>query len=101
MNIKLNWIVFIFCLIPIIGCDSGAICVYANKNVSVENNTAFNIDVIVRNTFGWYQVGSLQPFETNSFTVPHSVIIEAGNAQFSDQLFVDPCRQTLVLTVDD
>lgn len=98
---SLFYIVLIFAFFSSLGCDSGAICVYANKDVTVFNNTAFDLTVIIKDNFNSLQVGTMQSFEIKSFKVQHSVIIEAGTTNFSDQLFVDPCKQTLELIVED
>jgi hypothetical protein len=100
---KSFYLIFVFIFFTFIGCDcdDGSICIYENKDVTVLNNTAYDITVIIKNNFNVIQVGSINSFETNSFNVPHSVIIEAGTVNFSDQLFVDPCKNTLELFVDE
>jgi len=93
--------ILMFAFLPFLGCDTGAVCVYANKDVTVFNNTSYDITVIIRDNFSSLQVGTMKSFEVKSFNVQHSVIIEAGTVNFSDQLYVDPCRQTFELIVED
>jgi len=100
---KLSYLIFVFIFFTLISCDcaDGSICIYENKDVTVLNNTGYDLTVIIRNNFNLIQVGTVNSFGVNSFNVPHSVIIEAGTVNFSDQLFVDPCKNTLELFVDE
>lgn len=84
-----------------LSCDNGAICVFANKNVTISNDTAYNLVVIVRNNITSFQVGTIKGFEVKTFNVSHSVLLVVGNTYFSNQLYIDPCKKNLELIVED
>lgn len=94
-------IAFLCCFTLFPSCDSGAICTSVNRNVVVENNTGFELDVVKHDGFNSLAIGNISPFEVKTFNIEAGLMIQAGNAYFSDQLYVDPCRQTFILTVED
>lgn len=81
--------------------DKNFVCVYNNKDVTVFNDTAFDIDVIIKDNFSAIQVGTVNSFDIEVFNVPYGVIIEAGTVDFSSELVVDPCVRKLELVVDN
>lgn len=84
------------------GCgDSGVVCVYANKDVTVYNNTAFEIKVAIGDNFNAQLLGTMKAFEIQTFNVPYNVFIAGGTDSFYDQLYVDPCKSKYDLYVDD
>lgn len=95
------WCLALCLLVLASSCEDAPVCVYANKDVTVLNNTGFDIIVIIRDNFNIQQVGAMGPFEFEEYNVPYNVIIEAGNNTFSKQLFVDPCQRDLELVVED
>lgn len=95
------YLLLILICFSFLNCNSGAICVFSNKNVTVFNDTAHNLTVIARDHSNSRQLGTMKSFEVKVFNVPHSVMLVAGNIYFNTQLFVDPCKQTLELIVED
>ena len=85
----------------LLGCDKAVVCVYGNKDVTVFNNTGYDLSVFIKDNFNVLQVGSMKPFEIISFNVQFGVILEAGNSTFSDEVYVDPCKNDLELVVED
>lgn len=84
-----------------LNCDSGAICVYSNKDITIYNDTAYDLAVIARDNFTSRQLGTMKSFEIKAFSVPYNIMLVAGNTYFSSQIFVDPCQRNLELIVED
>lgn len=97
---KIIYLAFTVIIIGFMSCHAD-VCVYEYKDVTVYNNTAYNLEVVIKDDFNSLPVGSMTAFEIKVFDVPHSVIIEAGTDYFTDLLFVNPCKRNLKLFVED
>ena len=98
---KSIYIILIITLFFSYSCESGRRCSNTNKDVTVYNNTAFNITVRFDRS-SRPLLGVMKPFEIRRFDIPVGETIEAGTTDFSYFLFVDTCKKNFYeLIVED
>ena len=98
-------IAIILLFIPLIlnDCeDDGVVCSTANKDVTVINNTGFDLEIHQVGPFGFLTLGPLGSFERKTYKFPPDFVIRAVSPAggFSRELYITQCKQNWELIVE-
>lgn len=107
-NIIRTFVFSIFILFN--GCidDSNFLCAYKNKNITVYNNTGFEILVTSKGAIFTQEtiIGRVQPFMIKEFEVSSDIVriqagVDDGSVFFVEQLNIEACQKNFELIVEN